>query len=79
MTRLEAEEIITGCLNKIRETCIAYIPEFEKSEYVCSMYISSSMNSAWILEEGEYEDIMQRPYLLQINDWKEPGKGEVDK
>ena len=70
MTRTEAEAIIRGCLNTIRETCIELVPGFEENGYICSMYVSPSMNSAFILEEGEYEDIMDRPYLLKIDDWK---------
>ena len=70
MTRTEAEAIIRGCLNTIRETCIELIPGFEESGYICTMYVSQLTNAAWILEEGEYEDIMDRPYLLNIDDRK---------
>ena len=80
MTRTEAEAIIRGCLNAIRETCLAYLPDFKKHEYFCSMYVSPRMNFACICEEGEYENIMDRPYLLKIDDWKnEPNEQPEEK
>ena len=72
MTRIEAENIISECLREIRQTLIEYVPEFEESDLICSLYVSKCANCAWMLEE-EKDDTgkTSNEYLLHIDDRKE--------
>ena len=76
MTRSEAEKIISECLNKIRETCIELVPDFEDRDLVCSMYVSPSANAAFMMEDGD-KDLFEKDYFVNINEWSEKFMREI--